>query len=165
MKNLKLKIKFDDKLKHDSSLSLIKEYYTNLEINNSISVYNDDSGLDLPIPVTTICDKPFSVHKVNFLISCVMEDLDTGEILPYYIYPRSSIYKHPVMLANHVGIIDKNYRGNLQAPIRFFEEYTLQQNLKLFQICSNDLTPFKIKIVDHLDSTDRGTNGFGSTGL
>ena len=139
MKNLQLKIKFDDKLKHDSSLSLIKEYYTNLEINNSISVYNDDSGLDLPIPVTTICDKPFSVHKVNFLISCVMEDLDTGEILPYYIYPRSSIYKHPVMLANHVGIIDKNYRGQGvgKKMLEVFESFVQTKKGKTLMVFSD----------------------------
>jgi hypothetical protein len=38
--------------------------------------------------------------------------------VPFYLYPRSSISKTPLMLANHTGIIDSGYRGNLIGAFR-----------------------------------------------
>jgi len=84
------------------------------------------------------------------------------------MYPRSSISKTPLRLANSVGIIDSGYRGELQAPVDNFscQKYIVEEGQRLFQICSGDLTPFfNIKIVDSLDQTDRGAGGFGSTGF
>ena len=47
--------------------------------------------------------------------------LENGNILktpsPYYLFPRSSIYKTRYRLANSVGIIDCGYRGNLMAAM------------------------------------------------
>ena len=42
--------------------------------------------------------------------------------LAYQIYPRSSLSKYPIMLANHVGIIDSGYRGNLIVAFRSFQD-------------------------------------------
>jgi dUTP pyrophosphatase len=97
----------------------------------------------------------------------------------FEVYPRSSIAPLPFMLANSVGIIDKGYRGNIMAKIRYipiitnwFWEWlwfwwpnkkTIKKETKLFQICAPNLAPFKINIVDSLDETERGSNGFGST--
>jgi uncharacterized protein YggT (Ycf19 family) len=41
---------------------------------------------------------------------------------------------------------------------------SIKKGTKLFQICAPNLEPFHINIVDELDSTERGNNGFGSTG-
>nr|QFG74313.1 MAG: hypothetical protein [Megaviridae environmental sample] len=163
MKDLVLYVKLDDMVINNSNFVSIKEYYNNLASSNKISKYQDDSGLDLPAPMDTEGNL-YDVKKINFLISCMMVDTKTGETLPYYLYPRSSISKYPLMLANSVGIIDKNYRGNLGAPTRFFAPFVIEKNMKLYQICSSDLTPFKIKLVSELPSTERGANGFGSTG-
>ena len=35
---------------------------------------------------------------------------------------------------------------------------------RLFQICSPDLSPLKLVIVEELTETSRGEGGFGSTG-
>ena len=35
----------------------------------------------------------------------------------FYVYPRSSISKTPLRMANSVGIIDSGYRGNLKFAV------------------------------------------------
>ena len=101
----------------------------------------------------------------------------------FYLYPRSSISKTRMRLANSVGIIDAGYRGDLIAavdtiglfgsndiwhvwketlsPIKKYDRY--------FQVCAPDLSPFLVHIVEteaELGTpTTRGTGGFGSTGV
>ena len=90
---------------------------------------------------------------------------------PFYIYPRSSISKTPLMLANHTGIIDSGYRGNLIGAFRclFLEPnqpYHIEKYTRLLQICHPSLCPIYVIIVseNELSNTERGTDGFGSTG-
>ena len=102
-------------------------------------------------------------------IEIVMAQNKKYEPLPYYIYPRSSISKTPLMLANHAGIIDTGYRGNLMTAVRNLSNennYTIEKHSRLFQICSGDLKPFFVIIVDKedLSVTERNEGGFGSTG-
>ena len=92
----------------------------------------------------------------------------------YYLYPRSSISKTPLRLANSVGIIDSGYRGNLggffdiQSGYQVGRHDIYEQYQRLVQICSNTLEPFKVILVDDIDklgTTERGEGGFGSTGV
>ena len=87
--------------------------------------------------------------------------------LPYYVYPRSSIYKTALRLANCTGIIDSGYRGELMAVFDNISDefYELEPYTRLLQACSPDLMPFKVKIVDKdFNMTTRGEGGLGSTG-
>jgi dUTP pyrophosphatase len=72
------------------------------------------------------------------------------------------------MLANHVGIIDSGYRGNLMGAFRLLgqSEYTVEKHNRLLQICHPSLCPVIVKMVDEneLSCTTRGSGGFGSTG-
>ena len=74
--------------------------------------------------------------------------------------------KTPLRLANSVGIIDQGYRGNILAAVdnNGPNIYQIKKGQRLFQICSPDLTPMLVKIVQELDKTERGSGGFGSTG-
>ena len=92
----------------------------------------------------------------------------------YYMYPRSSISKTPLRLANSVGIIDSGYRGHLMGMFDCLplaqagESYTIQPFDRLLQICSPDLGPIYVLLVDFENelggNTERGIGGFGSTG-
>ena len=88
----------------------------------------------------------------------------------FYTYPRSSMSKTPLILANHVGIIDSGYRGNLIAMFRNVdtEPFFMAKETRMIQICHPTLKPFLVELmvsVDDLGTTSRGTGGFGSTGL
>ena len=94
--------------------------------------------------------------------------LEEDRTLPYPVYPRSSIYKTSVRLANNVGIIDAGYRGEFMAVFDNIknESYEIKPYTRLVQACKPDLSPFSVKIVDEdFSETVRGSGGFGSTGL
>ena len=98
-----------------------------------------------------------------------MTNTNDNNYYPYYLYPRSSISKTPLIMANSVGIIDKDYRGDIMAKVRHIpfegvEDYKVEMGTRLFQICSPDLSPLKLVIVEELTETSRGEGGFGSTG-
>jgi len=82
------------------------------------------------------------------------------------LYPRSSISKTPLRLANSIGIIDSGYRGNIMAAVDNIsdEPYQVQKGQRLFQICGRYLEPIELQLVEELSDTERGNGGFGSTG-
>ena len=45
------------------------------------------------------------------------------------------------------------------------EDYIVSPGDKLFQICMPSLQPFTYEVVDKLEETERGSGGFGSSGL
>lgn len=86
----------------------------------------------------------------------------------FYMYPRSSLSKTPLRLANSVGIIDAGYRGELMAALdnrKTDGGYAVGKGQRLVQICMPNLEPFQVQLVDSLDETERGEGGFGSTGV
>jgi dUTP pyrophosphatase len=109
---------------------------------------------------------------VNFNVKCEMKSYNNIEkkLQPtgFYLYPRSSMSKTTLMLANHTGIIDSGYRGYIIGAFRNLAStpVTIEKGQRLLQICSPDLRPFMITLVDEqiLSITERGDGGFGSTG-
>jgi len=138
----------------------------NTMYNNHEHYNPGDSGLDLFCP-DTITVKPGETVKINLKIKCEAYSHFNSEVnVSYYLYPRSSIIKTPLRLANSVGIIDAGYRGDIIACVDNIknEPYTISQGERLFQICDGNLEPIEFKLVDELSSTQRGSGGFGSTG-
>lgn len=84
----------------------------------------------------------------------------------FWLMPRSSIYKSGLIMANSTGVIDKSYRGELKAPVwSMMGEVEVHQNDRLFQIVAPDMGWIRhITIVDSMPQTERGNNGFGSSG-
>jgi len=83
----------------------------------------------------------------------------------YYMMPRSSISSTPLRLSNSVGLIDAGYTGELKAMVDNVSnsDYVINEGVRLFQVALPTLDPFTFKIVDALDTTSRGSGGFGST--
>ena len=132
-----------------------------LEYYKERSNYNTDSGYDLYCPETVLV-QPHSVGTLDFKIRC---SPNFQKVSGYYLYPRSSISKTPLMMANSVGIIDHGYRGNIMAYFDVIKNDNVEVYQRLVQICAPDLGPFKVELVDSLDQTERGEGGFGSTGV
>lgn len=157
-----LYIKPDNNLSHD-----IINHYIQLE---DTCTQSEDSGIDLYVPQGFPLNT--AIATVDHMVSCCMCHKDTDMTTGYYLYPRSSIYKYPVMAANSVGIIDSGYRGNIKGMLRTFNMdnnalNVIPANIRLFQICAPDLSPLKVKVLrpgENLPTSLRGTNGFGSTG-
>jgi dUTP pyrophosphatase len=86
------------------------------------------------------------------------------------IYPRSSLHKKGLTLANNVGIIDSSYRGEILLPIKNISENVIFINgewgirTPLVQLIIQPYKFEKVEVVDgELSSTERGANGFGSS--
>lgn len=103
----------------------------------------------------------------------------------YYfaIYPRSSQSKTETILSNSVGIVEPEFRGELQVRLRpigsftgFSDENWLDVKFKdwqflafkpgdrIAQLVLHPLVNSEIEVVDKLSETQRGSGGFGSTG-
>jgi dUTP pyrophosphatase len=159
-------------IQFDNLPTEIMELYLNrisLHNNNFFNSSTPDSGFDLLIPTNNriINESLF----IDFKIKCALFDNNQNKFKGFYLYPRSSIYKTPLRLANSVGIIDSGYRGTIKGFFDFIHnnnnnEYILEDNQRLVQICSGSLEPFIIQVIENISNlgqTQRGENGFGST--
>jgi len=89
-----------------------------------------------------------------------------------YLFPRSSISKYNLDLANAVGVIDSGYRGEIICkfkPTAYFsnggqgkEFYEIGD--KIAQLIIMPCPKVIFKEVDELTSSERGEGGFGHTG-
>ena len=123
-----------------------------------------DAGIDLYCPEDIICPAR-STTKIDHQISCRMID-QTGSQVSYMLFPRSSIVKTPLRLANSIGLIDSQYRGHIMAFVDNNSDvvYLVKKGDRLFQIVGPHLEGLSVEVVEKLDETQRGVGGFGSTG-
>lgn len=85
----------------------------------------------------------------------------------FWLMPRSSIYKSGLIMGNSTGVIDKSYRGELKAPVwAMIDNVSVSRNDRLFQIVAPDMGWIRnVNIVESMPQTQRGSNGFGSSGI
>ncbi|MDE6775890.1 MAG: dUTP diphosphatase [Ruminococcus sp.] len=84
------------------------------------------------------------------------------------IYPRSGLSsKYGVSLANCVGVVDSDYRGEWLIPLinHGKEPFTVENGMRIAQLVLTKIFFPEIEISDSLTETERGTGGFGSTGI
>jgi len=147
----------------------IKKWYEEKVKEHNLKVDTDphpDSGFDLCLPLDCVFTGLDKCDFIDFQVKGNMIDKD-GKSYGFYMYPRSSISKTPLILANSVGIIDSGYRGTMKGGFRNMSQkpYSMSKMNRIVQICSGDLSPFKVELCDILDDSTRGTGGFGSTGV
>lgn len=84
----------------------------------------------------------------------------------FWLMPRSSIYKTGLMMGNSTGVIDKSYRGELKAPVwSMTANSQVTRGDRLFQIVAPDMGWIRnVRVVESMNTTERGAGGFGSTG-
>ena len=146
------------------------DWYIQRVKEHNHNVLNDEfpnAGFDLAFTKNQRIPTGSDASKVDSEVKCKMDD--GGSTTGFYIYTRSSICKTPLALANHVGIIDSGYRGNIIAMFRNLSDrdYEVAEYTRLIQICHPTLKPFLVNILtneEELGITSRGSGGFGSTG-
>lgn len=83
------------------------------------------------------------------------------------LFPRSSITNVDIRLANCVGVIDSDYRGEIKMRFDRIGEGPVEHYFagdKIGQLVIVPCPRFDPVQVDSLPETQRGTGGFGSTG-
>ena len=169
----------------DSDDYMLKYIYSErvLEHNEKMEKEYYDAGFDLLNPEEIILDQEnnLNIVKINHKIKCsskiVKKVSNNLKVRPtgYYLYPRSSISKLPLRLANNTGIIDSGYRGNIIGVFDVNKQlinnniHNIEKYQRILQVGAPNLIPIIVEIVDDINeldiNTERGEGGFGSTGL
>jgi dUTP pyrophosphatase len=127
-----------------------------------------DSGMDLRAYISEVYTKRKIVVYPNSV-----EPVNTGLFfeIPYgyeiQLRPRSGLAKLGINLANCIGTIDSNYRGEIICLIHNNSTDTFEIETG-DRICQAVLAPvYKISwsVVEKLNDTTRGNGGFGHTGI
>ena len=84
------------------------------------------------------------------------------------IRPRSGLaLKHGISLANTPGTVDSDYRGEIGVIMINLskEPFTVADGERVCQMVIAPYTRVDWEATDRIDTTDRGTGGFGHTGV
>jgi dUTP pyrophosphatase len=86
------------------------------------------------------------------------------------LFPRSSVSKTDLALANCVGVVDSGYRGEITFRYKFKKD-TYFAGLKRFlegdrigQLLILPYPEIKLQEIEELAESERGTGAYGSTG-
>lgn len=74
--------------------------------------------------------------------------------------------KHGITLANGVGIIDSDYRGEIKVGLINLgsRDFEISPNERIAQLLILPVETPEISLVSEISETERGAGGFGSTG-
>lgn len=120
-----------------------------------------DAGFDLTSPVTVTV----GVRGTFRIPSGIAIALPSGTV--GLIYPRSGLgIKHGIVLANTVGVIDQDYRGEIILAVhnQGNKPYTIHAGDRVAQMIVTPYLAPLVTEVEALDDTVLGTKGLGSTG-
>ena len=84
------------------------------------------------------------------------------------IRPRSGLAaKKSISVLNTPGTIDADYRGEIKIILinHGKENFIVENGLRIAQMVLCPVVQAKLEVVERLVDTDRGTDGFGSTGI
>ena len=104
---------------------------------------------------------PFTTKKVKTGIGI---RLPSG--FKAHLYTRSGLGSKGIQIGNCPGVIDPGYTGDLTVPLYNSTNVDFKVNIgdRICQIGIEKIYEFEFIEVDDLGETDRGNNGFGSTG-
>lgn len=138
----------------------------NVTISDGMEVpcyaHEGDAGLDLRIKHDVTLEPG---QRANVGTGVAVE-IPTGCV--GLVFPRSGLAsKVGITLSNSVGVIDSGYRGEIGASLinTSEETTTLDAGTRVCQLVVVPFVPCELVPVDELSDTERGADGFGSTGL
>lgn len=123
--------------------------------------HENDAGLDLKITEDVILH-PGGCRDVG---TGVRVQIPCGYVGLVFI--RSGVaFKDNVTIRNGVGVIDSGYVGEIRLPLVNLGDsaFVAKKGQRLAQLVVLPIVSPDIVLVDSLEDSDRGTNGFGSTG-
>ena len=121
-----------------------------------------DAGMDITA-VSSSYDNLTEVRTYNTGLSI---EIPAGYV--GLLFPRSSIHKFNLSLANCVGVIDSGYRGEIIFKFRVLSEgnnHAYKVGDRIGQLLILPYPRIEFEEVKELSETNRGSGGFGSTGV
>lgn len=114
--------------------------------------------IDTPVTIA-----PGKLVKIPTGIAIELEDSS----LAAFLFARSGLgVKHGITLANSVGVVDSDYRGEVCVGLCNVsdEPYTIQPKERIAQMVIMPVAAAEYVEAAELGATDRGEGGFGSSG-
>lgn len=85
------------------------------------------------------------------------------------VHPRSGLAaRHGITVVNAPGTVDSGYRGEIMVCLLNTDQqepFEIKRGDRIAQLVIQEYVQAQFVVVDELDSTERGSAGFGSTGL
>lgn len=132
----------------------------------------DDAGLDLYTPIDVKVPGSTALSWVANLapvdIGCAIIDTGVHVAIPKgyvgYIKSKSGLNVKHGLTAE--GVIDAGYVGSIVTKIynHTSKDYVFKAGEKIAQLVILPIVTPDLELADELEDTDRGSNGFGSTG-
>ena len=122
------------------------------------------SGLDL----AAFTDKNIEIKPGKSVIIPTGLAVAIPKNFEIQIRPRSGLAaKNQISVLNTPGTIDADYRGELKVILINLsgETFIVKKGLRIAQMVLCPVIKAKLKEVESLDDTKRGSGGFGSTGV
>ena len=140
----------------------------NPKINQEIALpgysTTGSAGLDLRACLNeALTLKPGATELIPTGLAIYIEDPSYAAV----ILPRSGLgHKHGIVLGNLVGLIDSDYQGELtiSAWNRGDTSFVIEPGERIAQLVIIPVQQVEFRLVEEFSSTDRGADGFGSSG-
>jgi len=118
------------------------------------------AGMDFYQPESVVIEP----HQTQYITLGLAMEIPKGYML--MLAPRSSMSKTPLIIPNSFGVIDADYRGEINAILHNTSDtpYLIQKGDRLVQGILVPVGALKLLEVAQLTETVRGTGGIGSTG-
>lgn len=115
--------------------------------------------LDAPVTIA-----PGETVMIPLGLKCQPDPADMALL----VFPRSGLSaKHGITLANAVGVVDTDYRGEWFVPLHNISRtaFTVEHGMRVAQLVAVPVYFPEIIETLQVDETGRGNAGFGSSGL
>ncbi len=134
-------------------------------VNKPFYATNGSAGMDL----SACLDEPVCLKKgeIKLISTGIAISLPSNKYVAY-VYARSGLAcKKGICLANSVGVIDSDYRGEIKCGLINLgsEDFVINHGDRIAQLIIAPVEIAEINVCETLDDTDRGSGGFGSTGV
>ena len=124
--------------------------------------YAGDAGMDL-----AACERvelaPAARALVPTGLAVAIPDGYAG-----YVQPRSGLAaRHGISIVNTPGLVDSGYRGELLVNLVNHDEaqsFVVEPGMRIAQLVILQVPPVELVEVDELPASERGADGFGSSG-
>ncbi len=123
------------------------------------------AGLDLRACIKDkLILEPSKTEMIPMGFAMHLEDKSLAAL----VIPRSGLgSKHGIVLGNLVGLIDSDYQGELMVPAwnRSDQEFVINSGDRIAQMIIVPIVQANFEIVEDFEKSERGTKGFGSSGI
>lgn len=124
--------------------------------------YGDgDAGVDL----SSVVDVTINAGMRALVLTGIAVAIPPG--YGGFVQPRSGLAaRHGITLTNSPGLIDSNYRGEIQVIVQNTgaEPFVINAGDRIAQLVIMPVEHAEFELVDELPESGRGSGGFGSSG-